>query len=50
VSPGAYYFHLSNAPKYFRISISTLDEEEIKTGIVRLGRALDELLSLRKSA
>ena len=50
VSPGAYYFHLSNARKYFRISISTLNEEEIETGISRLGRALDELISLRKSA
>jgi DNA-binding transcriptional MocR family regulator len=48
VSPGAYYFHLAKDRKYFRISISTLNEEEIKTGISRLGRALVELIGLRK--
>jgi DNA-binding transcriptional MocR family regulator len=50
VSPGAYYFHLSNPRKYFRISISSLNEQEIEEGITRLGRALNELINLRKSA
>lgn len=50
VSPGAYYFYLSNPGKYFRISISSLNEQEIEKGISRLGRALTELINLRKSA
>lgn len=43
VSPGDYYFHGSSPKKYFRISIANLNEEEIETGIVRLGAALREL-------
>jgi DNA-binding transcriptional MocR family regulator len=42
VSPGLYYFFSSKSQKYFRISISSLNEEEIREGIKRLGRALIE--------
>jgi len=43
VSPGLYYFFNSQLQKYFRISISSLNEDEIREGIKRLGSALDEL-------
>lgn len=40
VSPGEYYFHGKTPKKYFRISISSLTEDEIEEGILRLGQAL----------
>lgn len=40
VSPGAYYFPLNEPLVHFRISISMLTGEEIREGIVRLGRAI----------
>jgi DNA-binding transcriptional MocR family regulator len=43
VSPGLYYFFSSKIQKYFRISISSLNEDEITQGIKRLGMALAEL-------
>lgn len=43
VSPGDYYFHGSNPHRHFRISIASLDENEIREGIIRLGKALTEL-------
>jgi len=44
VSPSEYYFEKSVKNKYFRISISMLDEKEIQGGIVRLGKALYTIL------
>lgn len=41
VSPGGYYFPKKEASEYFRVSISRLDEEEIREGLKRLGKALD---------
>ncbi len=43
VSPGDYYFDGVPEGRFFRISISTLDEEEIATGIERLGRAVAQV-------
>jgi DNA-binding transcriptional MocR family regulator len=43
VSPGRYYFYSKNPQKYFRISISSLSDDEIEEGIIRLGRVLTEL-------
>ncbi len=40
VSPGDYYFHGGNPHRSFRISIASLDEDEIERGIERLGAAL----------
>jgi DNA-binding transcriptional MocR family regulator len=40
VSPGGYYFPEKKASEYFRISISCLDEHEIREGIRRSGKAL----------
>jgi len=40
VSPGGYYFPKKAASEYFRISISPLNEEEIREGLTRLGKAL----------
>jgi DNA-binding transcriptional MocR family regulator len=40
VSPGEYYFHGSTPHKYFRLSIASLNEEEIQEGIIRLGKVL----------
>jgi DNA-binding transcriptional MocR family regulator len=40
VSYGGYYFPESGESEYFRLSIAKLDEDEIREGIVRLGRAL----------
>jgi 2-aminoadipate transaminase len=45
VSPGIYYFYGSKEQKYFRISISSLNEKEIPEGIKRLGNALRQLIS-----
>lgn len=40
VSPGSYYFSQASLSQYIRISIASINEEEIKEGIVRLGKAL----------
>lgn len=40
ISPGNYYFPQKKASEYFRISIAKINEEEIKEGITRLGKAL----------
>ncbi len=48
VSPGLYYFFSSNQNKYFRISISSLNEEEIRQGMFRLGKAIRELNGQKK--
>jgi len=42
-SPGEYYFAKLHPKKYLRLSIATLDESEILEGIIRLGRAINEL-------
>ena len=44
VSPGGYYFPEKKASEYFRLSISCLDEQEIREGIRRSGEALRTLL------
>ncbi|MFB0566008.1 MAG: PLP-dependent aminotransferase family protein [Candidatus Aminicenantaceae bacterium] len=43
VSPGSYYFPKKLPSHYFRISIAKLNEEEIREGITRLGRALHSM-------
>ncbi|MBN2432619.1 MAG: PLP-dependent aminotransferase family protein [Acidobacteria bacterium] len=43
MSPGKRYFPEMRPRPFFRISISMLDEEEIATGIRRLGRAVREI-------
>jgi DNA-binding transcriptional MocR family regulator len=43
VSPGHYYFSQTHPRRHFRLSIATLDENEIREGIKRLGKALREL-------
>jgi len=43
VSPGRYYFHNARKSSYFRVSISTLNEEEIEDGIKKLGKAINEI-------
>lgn len=43
VSPGGYYFPEQSASEYFRLSISRIDEKEIREGLKRLGTALEEL-------
>jgi DNA-binding transcriptional MocR family regulator len=43
VSPGEIYYFKHNQHNYFRISISTLNEEEIESGIKNLGNAICEL-------
>ena len=48
VSPGHYYFSQSHPRKHFRLSIATLNEEEIREGIKRLGKALRELEQVRE--
>jgi len=40
VSPGEHFFTNKNSNHYIRLSISTLEEEEIKEGIKRIGNAL----------
>jgi DNA-binding transcriptional MocR family regulator len=40
VSPGGYYFPDRKRSEYFRLSIAKRNEEEIKEGIIRLGKAL----------
>jgi GntR family transcriptional regulator/MocR family aminotransferase len=40
VSFGGYYFPDSRESEYFRLSIAKLDEDEIREGIARLGKAL----------
>lgn len=43
VSSGSYYFPRKKASEYFRISIAKTNEEEIREGITRLGKALHNL-------
>jgi GntR family transcriptional regulator/MocR family aminotransferase len=43
VSPGEYFFLKKSSDIYFRISISTLNEDEIEEGIKRLGDAISKL-------
>lgn len=43
VSSGSYYFPKKKASEYFRISIAKTDQEEIREGIIRLGKALHHL-------
>lgn len=43
VSPGEHYFLKKSSDIYFRISISTLNENEIDEGIKRLGEAISNL-------
>jgi len=43
VSPGSYYFPQKKYSPYFRISIASLNEEEIQEGLARLGKALHRL-------
>lgn len=43
ISPGHYYFPQKKISEYFRVSIAKTDEEEIKEGITRLGKALRSL-------
>jgi DNA-binding transcriptional MocR family regulator len=45
VSPGAFYYPATGGEKSFRISISNLDETEIREGIGRLGRAIKRAVS-----
>jgi len=47
VSPGTYYFPHQRSSEYFRLCIAQLDEEEIKEGIRRLGKALQFLFPLK---
>jgi DNA-binding transcriptional MocR family regulator len=44
VSPGMYYFYGVREQKYFRLSISSLNETEISEGIKRLGSALNQMI------
>lgn len=48
VSPGSYYFTRKKPTEYFRLSIASMNEEEIREGIRRLGKALHELNRGRK--
>ena len=43
VSPGSYYFPDRKRSAYFRLSIAKRNEEEIREGIFRLGKALHAL-------
>lgn len=44
VTHGRHFFTRGHTSKYFRISIASLNEKEIETGIIRLGRALTQML------
>ncbi len=44
VSPGEYYFLGKGPSRYFRISISSLGEQEIREAVRRLGRALHNIV------
>jgi DNA-binding transcriptional MocR family regulator len=43
VSPGSYYFLQQSESEFFRLSIARVGAEEIREGIIRLGRALHNL-------
>jgi GntR family transcriptional regulator/MocR family aminotransferase len=43
VSPGVYYYPDAHRSECFRISIANSDEEQIKEGILRVGRALENM-------
>ncbi|UCF65026.1 MAG: PLP-dependent aminotransferase family protein [bacterium] len=47
VSPGLYYFFSSHSHRYFRISISSLNEDEITEGVRRLGKSLQKMKEQR---
>ncbi len=47
VSPGEYYFFKRDKHNYFRISISTLNEDEIEKGIKNLGKAVREMYGIK---
>jgi DNA-binding transcriptional MocR family regulator len=50
VSPGSFYFPRRAEDLQFRVSISNVKEPEIAEGILRLGRALREVLTGRSPA
>jgi DNA-binding transcriptional MocR family regulator len=50
VSPGSYYFPDRKRSEYFRVSIAKRNEEEIKEGITRLGKALHNMDKRRDDA
>lgn len=43
LSPGELYYPRPNPSEYFRLSIARVGEDQIKEGIVRLGKALQKL-------
>ncbi len=43
VSPGSYYFYQNKPAAHFRLSIAKRNEDEIKEGIERLGKALRKM-------
>jgi len=45
VSPGEYYFPNRTQSECFRIAIARTSNDQVKEGIIRLGKALQELLS-----
>ena len=45
ITPGKYFFYSENPGTYLRLSISTLNEEEIAEGVQRLSKALDHVYS-----
>ncbi len=47
VSPGSYYFARAASQQHFRISISMLDEDQIRAGVARLGQAIRAFATTR---
>jgi DNA-binding transcriptional MocR family regulator len=47
VSPGDHFFYGSSPTRHFRVSIAHSSEQEIKEGVIRLGRLLGELRGSR---
>lgn len=43
VTPGAYFFLDQTESEYFRISLARINDDEIKEGLARLGKALRQL-------
>lgn len=43
VSPGDVFFPVEKSQKYYRLSISTLNEEEIEEGTLRLGKVISQI-------
>jgi DNA-binding transcriptional MocR family regulator len=50
IAPGRPFFPDGSGRRFFRISISRVDEEEIRTGIGRLGEVLARMLEEREEA